>query len=112
MKWLYLFLAILLEASGTVCMKLSHGMTLLRPSISSIFLYICCLSILPLALTEIELTIAYSIWAGLGALLVAVVGILYFHESTNLVKLVGVGLIVLGTVGLKACSTIPEEDKD
>lgn len=100
-SWLYLLVAILLEAAATTCMKLSQGLTILYPSILAFVLYAICISLLPWAFKEIELTIAYGIWAGLGAVLVTGVGIFWLHEPATLVKLIGIGLIIVGSFGLK-----------
>ena len=113
LSWIYLIVAILLEAAGTTCMKLSQGLTVLGPSILAILLYGSCLALLPWAFKEIELTVAYGIWAGLGAVLVTGVGIFWLHEPATLIKLVGIGLIVIGSLGLKLFgkTSIQEEQK-
>lgn len=109
LSWFYLAAAILLEAAGTTCMKLSQGLTLLYPSLLAFLLYGTCLSLLPWAFKEIELTVAYGIWAGLGAVLVAGIGIVWLHETATPIKLLGIGLIILGSLGLKLGGTLQNQ---
>ncbi|WCK54905.1 multidrug efflux SMR transporter [Aneurinibacillus sp. Ricciae_BoGa-3] len=104
MGWLYLSLAILFELSGTLCMKLSGGFQKLLPSILMFFFYILAFSSLTFALKKIEIGIAYAIWSGVGTALIGVIGILYFNESVNVLKIGSLLLVILGVVGLNASS--------
>ena len=97
----YLFLAILLEVAGTTSMKFSVGFTKLIPSTLIFVFYTFSFVFLTLALKRLEISIAYAIWAGLGTLLIAVIGIFFFHESITLIKLISLGLIITGVVGLR-----------
>ena len=49
-------------------------------------------------LKSIEVSTAYAIWSGLGTALIAAIGIVWFRESFNLPKLVGIGLIIVGVI--------------
>lgn len=100
MVWLLLLLAILLEVSGTTCMKLSQGFTRLTPSILIFVFYGLSFTTFVFALKRIDVSVAYAIWAGLGVLLIAAIGILWFKEPLNALKLASMGLIVVGVVGL------------
>lgn len=100
MAWFYLMVAIVLEVLGTTSMKLSEGFTRLVPSVAIFIFYGLSFSALTLALKELEVGLAYAIWAGLGTVLITLIGIAYFNESTSLLKLVSIGLIVVGVVGL------------
>ncbi|MBO8181811.1 MAG: multidrug efflux SMR transporter [Archaeoglobus sp.] len=100
MYWLYLILAILSEVVGTTNMKLSQGFTKLVPSILIFVFYGISFTFLTLALKKIDVSIAYAIWSGLGTALIVVIGLLIFKEPVTIVKLVSIGLIVVGVVGL------------
>ena len=100
MSIFYLFVAIIFEVAGTICMKLSYGFTKAVPSILVIILYLLSLVSLTFALKKIDVTIAYAIWAGLGTALIATVGILWFKEPTTALKIISLGLIIIGVVGL------------
>ena len=98
--WLYLIAAILTEVAGTTAMKLSEGFTHLIPSIAIFVFYGVSFVFLTLALKTIELSVSYAVWAGLGAATVAAIGIVYFNESINTMKVASLALIVLGVAGL------------
>ena len=100
MSWLYLFVAILLEVSGTIAMKLSEGFTRMVPLVTMFIFYGFGLTLLTLALKKIELSIAYAIWSGLGTALIGIVGIIWFKESATLLKIISIFLIIVGVIGL------------
>lgn len=100
MSILYLISAIIFEVSGTVCMKLSQGFTKIVPSILMIVLYIISLGLLTLALKKIDISIAYAIWAGVGTALIAAIGILWFKEPINALKIISLAFIIIGVIGL------------
>ena len=98
--WLALAVAIVLEVSGTVSMKLSDGFTRLAPSVLIFIFYGASFAVLTLALKKIDLGVAYAVWAGVGTALIAVVGILYFKEPLSALKVFSVFLIIAGVIGL------------
>ena len=100
MTWLYLVLAILLEVSGTTCMKLSEGFTRTVPSILLVVFYTLSFGMLTLALKRIDVSIAYAIWSGVGTALIASIGVFWFKEPATAMKLISLGLIIIGVVGL------------
>ena len=100
MTWLYLVLAILLEVSGTTCMKLSEGFTRMVPSILLVVFYTLSFGMLTLALKKIDVSVAYAIWSGVGTALIATIGVLWFKEPATAMKLISLGLIIMGVVGL------------
>lgn len=100
MCWLYLILAIVLEVSGTISMKLSEGFSKPLPSIAMMVFYLFGLSLLAIALRKIDVSIAYAVWSGLGTALIALVGILWFKEPMTVLKVISIGLIILGVLGL------------
>ncbi len=100
MTWVYLGLAILLEVFGTTCMKLSEGFTKTVPSILLFVFYTLSFGMLTLALKKLDVSIAYAVWSGVGTALIASIGVLWFKEPATAMKLVSLGLIILGVVGL------------
>lgn len=99
-SWLYLTGAIILEVAGTTSMKLSEGFAKLVPSIMIFVFYGLSFAVLTIALKRIDLSVAYAIWSGVGTALIAVIGFLYFKEPVTATKIVSIGLIVIGVVGL------------
>lgn len=96
--WLYLLIAILTEVVGTTLMKVSQGLTRLIPSVLMFLLYGISFVFMALALKKIEVSTAYAIWSGLGTAVIAAIGVLWFRESFNLPKLMGLVLIIVGVV--------------
>jgi small multidrug resistance pump len=100
MSWYYLVAAIICEVCGTTCMKLSDGFTKRTPSTLMWIFYICSFIGLTYAVKRLDISVVYAIWSGLGTALIAVIGIYWFQESANLMKLCSLALIILGIVGL------------
>jgi small multidrug resistance pump len=99
--WFYLAGAIALEAAGTTSMKLSGGFTNLVPSILLFLFYAASFVALTFALKGIDVSLAYAIWSGIGTVIIATIGFLYFKEPATALKIVSIGLIVVGVAGLK-----------
>ncbi|QYZ78773.1 multidrug efflux SMR transporter [Methanofollis formosanus] len=92
--------AVGIEVCATTCLKLSDGFTHPLPSLGVVAGYATSFWLLSLVLKELDVGVAYAVWAGLGTALVAVIGLLVFKESFSLFKAASVLLIVLGVVGL------------
>jgi len=96
--WLILSLAILLEVCGTICLKLSHGMTRPLPVVGVVIFYLSTFSLMSLCLKHLEIGTVYAIWSGAGTALVATIGILYFGESFHWLKILGLILVIAGVI--------------
>ncbi len=105
MSWIYLALAIVFEVGGTTCMKLADGFTRPLPSIGIFVFYGVSFTLLPLALRQIDISIAYAIWSGAGTAIIAFIGASYFHETLTPPKLLCLALIIVGVVGLNLQSS-------
>ncbi|CAM4035970.1 multidrug efflux SMR transporter [Paenibacillus alkaliterrae] len=99
--WIYLSLAIVLELSGTVSMKLSEGFTRLWPSILMFLFYGASFTFLNFALTSIPVGVAYAIWSGVGIVLITLAGFFVFHDRVPLSSMIWIMVIIIGIVGLK-----------
>lgn len=106
MNWIYLFLAILFEVSGTISMKLSEGFTNIKYAVIMLAFYILSLSMLTLALKNLQIGVAYATWSGVGIILLSIVGFIFFKEAITLQKIIFMGLIIIGTIGLNITSTM------
>jgi len=100
MHWIYLGFAIVFEVGGTTAMKLSDGFSKLLPSGLLIIFYTASFVLMALALKKLEVGMTYAIWAGVGTALIAVIGVLYFKEPMNLLKMISIALIIAGVIGL------------
>ncbi len=100
MYWIYLILAILFEVSGTTNMKLSSGFTKVLPTVLMFLFYALSFTAMTFAIKKIDVGVAYAIWSGLGTTLIAIIGIVWFKEPAAGIKLISIGLIIIGVVGL------------
>jgi small multidrug resistance pump len=105
-SWLFLAAAIVFEIAGTTMMKLSESLTRWWYIPPMLVFYLLALGGLALALKTIEVGIAYAVWAGLGTLLIAIIGIVFFDESASPLKLVSIALVIAGVVGLNLADTM------
>lgn len=102
--WFLLSLAIFLELSGTICLKLSHGFTRILPSVGVVCFYLGSFTLMAQSLKTLEVGIVYAIWAGVGTALIAIVGVLAFGESVTVFKVLGLLMIIGGTFLLRMAS--------
>ncbi|WP_141432096.1 multidrug efflux SMR transporter [Bacillus sp. 03113] len=100
MSWLYLALAILFEVCGTLLMKLSKGLSNIPYAVIMFICYVISLSMLSLALKKIEIGVAYAIWSGMGIVIIVTFGVIFFKEALSIQKVIFIGLIVIGAIGL------------
>ena len=100
MSWIYLALAIVTEVAGTISMKLSDGFSKLLPSILIFVFYGASMALANLAIKKLDISLVYTIWAGVGTALTALIGYLWFKEGMPPLKIISIGLIVLGVIGL------------
>lgn len=100
LAWFYLGAAIASEVVGTVFLRNTDGFTRPAPSILVVVTYAGSLWLTALALRELEISLAYAVWAGVGTAAVAVIGIAVLGESVNALKLASIVLVIGGVVGL------------
>lgn len=98
MKWLYLFTAIIGEVVATASLKASDGFSKLIPSIITIIGYGITFYFLSLALKELPISIVYAIWAGLGIVLLSLIGVFIFKQNLDIPGIIGISLILVGAV--------------
>lgn len=101
MAWLLLLGAIASEVVATSALKLSDGFSRLTPSVVSGLGYIVSFVLLSLALKlQMQVSVAYAIWSGIGTAAIAVIGMLMLGEPLTTPKCAGIVLIIAGTVVL------------
>ena len=96
MAYLYLFGAILFEVTATLLLPLSKNFTKPILSIGILTSYSISFYLLTYAVKGIPIAIAYSTWAGVGILLITLLGFIFYHQSIQWQSLVGLILIILG----------------
>lgn len=106
--WSQLIVASLFEIAMAVALKEAAGWTRLWPSVFGIAAAAASFFFLTFALRHLPVGVAYSVWTGLGAAGVTLLGIVWFGESASVVRLTFIGLIVIGTLGLQLTSAQTE----
>lgn len=101
MAWLILVLAGLTEIGWAVGLKYTDGFTRLWPTLGTVTAMIVSILLLGLALKTLPVGTAYAVWTGIGTVGTAILGIILLGESAAVLRLVCIGLIVAGIVGLK-----------
>jgi multidrug transporter EmrE-like cation transporter len=81
-------------------LKLAPGFVLTWASAVMAVAYVLSLVCLNLACKQLDLSLAYAIWTGSGATLVALIGVLVFREPLGLARALGFLLVVSGLVVL------------
>ena len=104
MSWVYLFIAALLEIVWAIGLKYTEGFTKLVPSLVTAAAMIASVWFLALALRTIPVGTGYAVWTGIGAVGTAILGIVLFAEPATAARLLSIGLIVAGIIGLKLVS--------
>ncbi len=104
MHWIVLFVAGLFEVAWAIGLKYTEGFSKLWPSVFTIVCMIISMGLLAYAVKHLPIGTAYAIWTGIGAVGTAVLGIILFNESKELIRIFFIFLIVVGIVGLKIYS--------
>ena len=101
MNWILLGLAGLCEVAWAIGLKYTEGFTRPLPTVGTISAMLISIWLLGIAMKSLPVGTAYAVWVGIGAVGTAILGIILLNESANPARLVSLGLIVAGIVGLK-----------
>ena len=104
MAWTYLVIAGLLEVGWAVGLKYTEGFTRLWPSLWTAASMALSVFLLAKALRDIPVGTGYAAWTGIGAVGTAILGMILFGESRDVLRLLCILLIVAGIAGLKLVS--------
>ena len=104
MAWSTLVVAGLFEVGWAIGLKYTEGFTRLWPSLATLAAMVVSLGLLGLAMKTLPVGTSYAVWVGVGAVGTAILGIVLFGEPANAGRLISLGLIVAGIVGLKLSS--------
>ncbi len=107
MAWLTILAAGLFETGFAVALKLSHGMTRLWPTVTFAVCALMSFMLLTRALRELEVGAAYAVWTGIGAVGAASMGMIFLGDAVSTLKLVSIGLILAGVIGLNLSGVTP-----
>jgi quaternary ammonium compound-resistance protein SugE len=101
MAWIYLLVAGLFEVVWAIGLKYTEGWTRLWPSVGTLAAMAVSFWCLSQSLKSIPIGTGYAIWTGIGAVGAAALGIVLFGDSASWPRLLCIGLIVSGVIGLK-----------
>jgi quaternary ammonium compound-resistance protein SugE len=101
MAWLLLFVAGFCEVAWAIGLKYTEGFTRLYPSIATVAAMGASVGLLGLALKTLPVGTAYAVWTGVGAAGTVALGIYLFGEPVTVLRLMCIGLILTGIVGLR-----------
>jgi quaternary ammonium compound-resistance protein SugE len=101
LNWAILLLAGLFEVAWAIGLKYTDGFTRPWPTIGTIAAMVASVALLGLAMKSLPVGTAYAVWVGVGAVGTALLGIALFDEPASAGRLVSLGLILAGIVGLK-----------
>ncbi|MGG0445963.1 multidrug efflux SMR transporter [Bacillus mycoides] len=104
-SYIALAISIVSEIFGTTMLKMSEGFTNSLPSLGVVVGFGMAFYFLSICLRTIPLSFAYSIWAGLGTALTALLGVFIWKEHFTVYTLIGIILIIVGVVFLNAKNT-------
>ncbi|MBT8129893.1 MAG: quaternary ammonium compound efflux SMR transporter SugE [Gammaproteobacteria bacterium] len=104
MAWIYLTIAGLFECGWAIGLKYTDGFTRLTPSLLTVTAMAISFWLLSVAMKSIPIGTAYAVWTGIGAVGVAILGMILFGESRDVLRILCLLLIVSGIIGLKLLS--------
>ena len=105
MRFSWLAGAILAEVCATSALKQANGFTRLLPSLVVVIGYGVAFYCLSQTLKTIPVGLAYAIWSGVGTVLIALVGWLFYQQKLDLAAILGMALIVSGVLVLNLFSS-------
>lgn len=105
MAWIYIVIAGLLEIVWVIGLKYSQGFTVFIPSILTIGIIIFSFFLLSKALHTIPVGTGYAIFTGMGTIGTVAIGVIFWGETINLLKVFFIFLMIFGIIGLKIIDT-------
>ncbi len=104
MAWVWLAIAGVFEIGWAIGLKYTDGFTRLVPSVLTGLSMVISVVLLAIAVRTLPIGTAYAVWTGIGAVGTVILGIMLFSEPADVARLVSIGLIVAGIIGLKLVS--------
>jgi quaternary ammonium compound-resistance protein SugE len=101
MAWLILVVAALFETGWAIGLKYSDGFTRPWPSVWTAVALVVSVGLLAIAARSLPIGTAYAVWTGIGATGTAVLGIWLFGDAATPARLLCIGLIIAGVIGLR-----------
>lgn len=105
MAWVLLVVAGVFEVGWAIGLKYTEGFTRLWPTLGTGAAMLVSLGLLGVAMKSLPVGTAYAVWVGVGAVGTAILGMVLFGESANAGRILSLGLIIAGIIGLKLSAT-------
>ena len=105
MAWINLIVAGMFEIGWAIGLKYTQGFTRILPSVATVGAMIVSFALLSRALKTIPVGTAYAVWTGIGATGTAILGMVLFGESRDVLRMFCICMIIAGVVGLKIVSS-------
>jgi len=106
MAWGALVLAGIFEIGWAIGLKYTDGFTRLWPTAATVGAMVISFALLGVAVKAIPVGTAYAVWVGIGAVGTAILGMLLLGEAANAGRVVSLGLVVVGIIGLKLTTPV------
>ncbi|PVX39249.1 small multidrug resistance pump [Pasteurella langaaensis DSM 22999] len=103
--WILLAFAIVIEVTGTNCIKASEGFTKPIPTAIAIIAFVCSLYLLSIISKTLPIGIVYAVWSGIGIVLTSTIGYFIFGQKLSLSDFIGIGLILAGVLVINLFSS-------
>ncbi|MDR6992705.1 quaternary ammonium compound efflux SMR transporter SugE [Luteimonas sp. 3794] len=104
MSWIILVLAGLFEIGWAIGLKYTEGFTRLWPTVGTVAAMAISVGLLGVAMRELPVGTAYAIWVGIGAVGTVILGMVLMGDAASPGRLISLGLIIAGIIGLKLAS--------
>lgn len=104
MSWILLFIAGLLEVCWAIGLKYTDGFSKPVPTVLTVVAMVASVVLLGLAMKQLPVGTAYAVWTGIGAIGTAILGIVLLGDPATGARLLCLGLIAAGIIGLKLVS--------
>ncbi|GGD12439.1 DMT family transporter [Pontibacillus salipaludis] len=101
MAWIQLMFAGIAEVSGVTFLKLTDGFKHKGYVFLMLIAGIINFYLLSKAIQSLPIGTAYAVWTGIGSIGTVVVGMIFFRESKEWLRLLFISMIIIGIVGLK-----------
>jgi quaternary ammonium compound-resistance protein SugE len=105
--WLTVVVAGIFETCFAILLKKSDGLTKLWPTAGFAVCALISFGLLTLALKHLEVGAAYAVWTGIGAAGAAAIGMAVLGDPVSTIKMVSIGLILCGVIGLNLSGVTP-----
>ncbi len=101
MAWLILLAAGMVEIVMAAALKAADGWSRPLPSAIGVLAALASIFLLTHAMKALPAGTAYAVWTGIGAVGVALLGMLVYGDSASPARLLCMGLVIAGVVGLR-----------